>query len=187
MEYLTHPLSIITLVSFAGLGVYGGLVRKSVIDPSNKKQLEIELSSLITVGSIVIMIGSFFTGTASDAGQTSIKLKFILTILFIHLISLTRPLLDVVWPEWHNIHKHSVQNLVKSVILLLTVAFLVGSPDNMDEWGIKLQFILFVAIFEVLITMGSVWFGSSVISIPNFSQEHNFSEVENIEPAFLPF
>lgn len=177
--YIFSPVTIF-LLSAGALALYGLAIRKNVIDTTNERQLEKEVAGLFITGSILLIVASLFTGnTTGFAGQVSIKTKFILSIFLIHLVTLVYPIVNFVWPEWSNIHKQSLQNIVKTFVLVIFVFFLVGCPENMGERGIKLNYVFLVILFEALFTGASIWFGSSLIVVPEVSNTHEFSYVNS--------
>lgn len=184
---LFSPITIFA-VTIISLGVYGAAIRKNVIDTSNEKQLEQEIFGLFTAGAIILMIASFTVGdTKNVPGRKSIKVKFILSILLIHLITLSSPIINFLVPDMPNVYKHSIQNFAKSIILGLFVFFLIGCSENMGERGIKLQYVFLIVLFEILFTLASIWYGLSVFNIGAISQENVINEqkeTETMVPSF---
>lgn len=195
MGYIFSPVTILLVLSVSSLALYGLAIRKNVIDTANERQLEKEASGLYITQAIVLFLVSLFLGRTSSGnrpGFTSIRIKFILTVFLTNLLILTYPLTNAIWPNWTNIRKMSLQNIVKSIILALFIIFLVGAPDNLGETGIWGQYVILVLLFEAIFITASIWWGISILHVPNFTQENEYntkqeSAVSTFSGDFAPF
>jgi hypothetical protein len=163
---LISPVSL-SILSILAIVVYKFMVRPTILKDGNNTTKVKELVALFTAKSIILLVAAMLIGKSSTrAGELSIRLKFVIAILLLELVSLSNHLVEILRPHWRSVHKISLVNFVKAGALVLLMVFLVGSPDNLGERIIKYRFITLVLVFEAIAIIGSAWFGSSLI--PNF-------------------
>jgi len=170
MLWVFNPI-VLFLLSASAVVVYKLFIRPGIVPAESNGNSNIkirEVSALFLAKSVLLVLAAYFTGSRIDSrpGQTAIKLKFFIAIFLLEMISSINKAVDAFAPEWTAVNRISLTNMVRTITLVMTTVFLVGSADNLGEKGIKAQFIILVVMFEALALFSSAWLDSSLI--PNF-------------------